>query len=485
MSAQYKKLMQEKGLSPYDLPSSIQEMIRQYESLQYYDKPILDWSTLTVRQKAIAEKELKARIRSKTEVVPFMELVKNGSIIHKTRAHYSGKKNKYFIGFSDGTVLHISKALWKAFNLPLEEDYKSKDVQLQEVDQKITDAITNLVQGKNSTTMSEDVLHQKLIDTYGIRVHKLPSRLTDSIVTYQKLHEAYKAQWKKQHDFIDYKNLTNEEVEKVRLFLDKKRQFKGGKKSFNQMLSSTEFVGKGREGNQFILYMDDQRGYPVPEYIYHAILSFRPSSNEDVTDYVTMLQQADGQITQELIRLLRSRRKRLDYYLSDTGNPPADSQGTSRKLKATLYELLTTLVPDLIQLPICSKYQTAFLKGKSYQISCVSKSAEASYFDLVELRLNSRHSMTYRARSYTFYVQENIVWPILATQYNEAGEVTKDLEVIQLMGGKPKDEQVEIELLKLLGGLLTYLVKQSVPFTPAPKAMELLFTQLKILQKNN
>lgn len=73
MSAQYKKLIQEKGLSPYDLPSSIQEMIRQYESLQHGDKPILDWSTLTVRQKAIAEKELKARIRSKTEVVPFME----------------------------------------------------------------------------------------------------------------------------------------------------------------------------------------------------------------------------------------------------------------------------------------------------------------------------------------------------------------------------------------------------------------------------
>ena len=485
MSAQYKKLMEEKGLSPYDLPSSIQEMIRQYEGLQRDDKPILDWSTLTVRQKNIAEKELRVRIRSKTAVVPFMELVKNGSIIHKTRTHYSGKKNKYFIGFSDDTILHISKALWKAFNLPLEEDYKSKDAQLQEMDQKIIDAITNLVQGKNTTTMSEGILHQKLIDTYGIRVHKLPSRLADSIVTYQKLHEAYKAQWKKQHDFIDYKNLTNEEVEKVRLFLDKKRQFKGGKKSFNQMLSSTQFVGKGREGNQFILYMDDQRGYPVPEYIYHAILSFRPSSNKDGTDYGAMLHRADGHITQELIRFLKNRKKGLEYYLSDTGNPPADPQGASSKLKATLYDLLAKLVPDLIQLPICSKYQTAFQEGKSHQLSCVSKSGDASYFDLVEVRLNSRHSMTYKASSYTFYVQGNIAQPILAMQYNEEGEATKDLEVIQLMGGRPKDEQVEFELLKLLGGLLTYLVKQSVPFTPAPKAMELLFAQLKILQKNS
>lgn len=329
--------------------------------------------------------------------------------------------------------------------------------------------------------MKETALHQTLIDTYGIRVHKLPQELANFITTYRNLHDLYKAQWKDRHDFIDYKNLTDEKVERVRLFLDKKRQFKDGNKSFSQMLSATAFVGKGMEGDKHILYMDDSRGYPVPEYIYHALLSVRPSSTADSTDYASMFRQADGQITQELTSFLRFRSKTLDYYLSDTGSPPSDSQDGSKQLKGSLYEWLIQLTPSLLESPICQQYQTKFNNGRAYQISCISKSGETSYFDLTILKLNSNSLIPRKTHAYTFYIRQSTLQPILGIHYDHQSKAQKDMEVIQLMGGKAKDLQIETGLLKEIEKLLVHILKKKLVFDPLPSAIELLLKQLDLV----
>ena len=329
--------------------------------------------------------------------------------------------------------------------------------------------------------MTTKSLHQKLIATYGIRVHKLPQALADPITAFQKLHVAYQVEWKKQYDFIDYENLSEEKVERVRLFLDKKRQFKEGNKSYSQLLAASEFVGKGKEGNKFILYLDEQRGYPVPEYIYQALLSVRPSSTTDQTDYAALFQQADAQISQQLLNFLKDHSNDLAYYLSGTEQLPASSQGVTNKLKVSLYDLLEKLIPNLVKLPTCRQFQTKFKEGKAYQISCISKSNEANYIDLVELQLDPKSLTIRKTQSYTFYIHEQLVQPILGLYYDEKGQISKELEVVGLMGGKPKNEAIELGLLEGLWELLLRIEKQKLGFEALLEGMELLRRQLSAL----
>jgi len=487
MISSHKLLMEDNKLLLSHLPIAIQQEIENYNRLADHTKSIINTSQLTTREKHIFDRDIQMGLIMSDGVVNLTKLIDDGRVVFKTFIK-RGSKNSYYLGLDDESVIKVKKSMWKGFDLPSKEEYAQKGN--DRMDDAILDldlAISNSISGwldKKAPQITSKPLHQELISTYGIRVHKLPLKLADSITNYHKLYKQYKTDWRKQHDFIDYENLTDEELNLVRTFLDKKRQFKDGDKSFNELLATTELIRKGREGNAFILYIAGDKGHPVPEYIYRALLNAAPSpSARDKIDYSALFRQADAQLTKGLLDFLRSRSEHLAYYLSDTGQIPSNEAINERK--RALYTTLDTLVPDLIELPICQQYQTKFIEGIAYQIACVSKSSETSYFDLIELQLDSKKLTTYKVRSYTFFIQDKQVQPLLAVYYDQKGNITQDMEVIRVMGGQAKDEQMEKKLLGELDNLFEGLVEWKMVFVTIPSNMELLLKQLQVLQKNN